>query len=62
MVKYNGADVHSLRILRQNYHAIYIYTIKACVHLKERTCTKNIFIHKFTVTLFRVEKQTIWAR
>ena len=40
----------------------FIFTIKGCVHLKERTCTKNIFIHKFTVTFFRVEKQTIWAR
>ena len=39
----------------------FIFTIKGCVHLKERTCTKNISIHKFTVTFFRVEKQTIWA-
>ena len=40
----------------------FIFTIKGCAHLKERICAKNISIHKFTVTFFRVEKQTIWAR
>ena len=39
----------------------FIFTLKR-VHLKERKGAKNIFIHKFTVNFFRVEKQTIWAR
>ena len=50
MVKYSGAD----------YHAIYIYDKRLRSSLRNEM-SKNIFIYKFTVTSFRVKKQTIWA-